>query len=380
MPVPPVQSDLPVITDLQQLLVSGAALLDTRAPVEFAQGALPTALNLPLMTDAERAQVGKCYKDSGQDAAIVLGYQLVSGAVKAERVAAWQQFFAQHPQGALYCFRGGLRSRITQQWLYEASGIAYPRVAGGYKALRTFVLEQLTQLPQRYQAWVLSGRTGSGKTRFLQPYRQQCDLEALANHRGSAFGPQVTPQPTQIAFENALAVDLLQKVERHNESTGRLQLLFEDESRNIGSVHLPAALIEQLQQAPLILLEVADEERVEISYQEYVVDMVAAFTQQQGDEVAGFTAFSAYILGSLQKIQRRLGGVRFAEVLKLMQQALDIQQRTGDTSAHRGWVQFILLDYYDPMYDYQLSKKQARLRFRGDAQAVRAYLADLQIS
>ncbi len=380
MLVPAVQSDLPAVEDLALLLRSGVALLDLRAPVEFAQGALPTALNLPLMTDVERASVGRCYKREGQDAAVVLGHQLVSGAVKQERLAGWQQFFVQHPNAVLYCFRGGLRSRIVQQWLYDHTGQVYPRVAGGYKALRSFALQQLDSLPQQYQALLLSGRTGSGKTRFLQAYRQQCDLEALANHRGSAFGPQVTPQPTQMAFENALAVDLLHKTASRDTAAERLSLLFEDESRNIGSVHLPPALVAQLQQAPLILLDVPDEERVVISYQEYVVDMVAAFTQQHACATAGFTAFSAYILGSLTKIKRRLGGVRFAAVYKMMQQALEIQQRSGDTGAHRQWVRTILLDYYDPMYDYQLSKKQSRIIFRGERTAVAAYLAENGVS
>ena len=84
-------------------------------------------------------------------------------------------------------------------------------------------------------------------------------------------------------------------------------------------------------------------------------------------------------LGSLDKIKRRLGGVRFAEVSALMQQALAAQQSNGDTSAHRDWVRYILLDYYDPMYDYQLSKKQARISFRGDRLAVGEYLAELGI-
>ena len=94
---------------------------------------------------------------------------------------------------------------------------------------------------------------------------------------------------------------------------------------------------------------------------------------------AGFHAFSAYILGSLNKIRRRLGGTRFAEVEGMMQSALDIQRESGDTHAHRDWVRFILLDYYDPMYDYQISKKLSRLQFRGNKTEVTEYLADLGI-
>ncbi|MBU0655553.1 MAG: tRNA 2-selenouridine(34) synthase MnmH [Gammaproteobacteria bacterium] len=363
--------DLPLIEDLRELFLQDRPMLDVRAPVEFREGAFPCSTNLPLMDDADRENIGKRYKDQGQDAAIELGLTRVSGAVKAARVAAWAEFVRQHPQGLLYCFRGGLRSRISQQWLFEQTGIRYPRVAGGYKAMRRFLLEQLGTLPEGFRPVVLSGRTGSGKTRFLRTFERQIDLEALANHRGSAFGNQPTPQPPQISFENTLAIQLLRKFHQ-----GDVALLFEDESRMIGSLHLPEHFFAQLQQAPLVLMQVSDEERVEISYQEYVVDTCAAFTELHGgDGEAGFAAFSAYLLGSLDKIQRRLGGVRYQQVRKQMQDALALQQASGQTQAHYAWVRFILLDYYDPMYDYQISKKQDRLVFTGSPQEVREYLA-----
>ena len=94
------------------------------------------------MSDDERAQVGICYKQQGQEAAIELGHQLVSGELKAQRLAQWADFAEQHPQGYLYCFRGGLRSQTVQRWLREA-GIDYPLVIGGYKAMRRFLLEEL---------------------------------------------------------------------------------------------------------------------------------------------------------------------------------------------------------------------------------------------
>ncbi len=362
-------SCFPQVEDLHKLFVSDIALLDTRAPVEFAEGAFPLAENLPLMNNEERQAIGTCYKNNGQDAAISLGLELVSGDIKEQRVQLWQQFVERHPDGVLYCFRGGLRSRIAQQWIYEQTGIMYPRVKGGYKALRRYLLEQLEVLPAQFQPYVLSGRTGSGKTIFLKTFKQQIDLEALANHRGSAFGPQVTPQPTQINFENALAIALLRQL-----AAGHTALLFEDESSNIGSVHLPEALFQRLSQSGLVLMEVSNEERAAISYQEYVVDMVAGFNQREGDEESGFQAFSDYILGSVDKIRRRLGGVRHATVRAMMESALEIQQRTGETEAHRQWVEFILFDYYDPMYDYQMSKKADRVVFQGDKAAVREYL------
>lgn len=362
--------DLPLLDDLQALFLRDVPLLDVRAPVEFREGAFPTALNLPLMDDKDREEIGKRYKHQGQDAAIELGLQRVSGEIKANRVAAWAEFVKQHPDGVLYCFRGGLRSRVSQQWLFEHTGIRYPRVKGGYKAMRRFLLEQLENLPTDFQPVVLSGRTGSGKTRFLRTFQQQIDLEALANHRGSAFGTQPTPQPTQINFENALAITLLRSFHRQ-----QFALLFEDESRMIGSVHVPETFFNTLRHAPLVLMEVPDEERVEISYQEYVVDNCAAFVALHGGDVeSGFAAFRDYLLGSLGKIHKRLGGVRYQQLLQLMQEALAVQANTGDTQAHYGWVRTLLLDYYDPMYDYQISNKQERLVFSGTPAAVRDYL------
>ena len=109
---------LAALSDYRHLFLNGVPMMDVRAPVEFAQGAFPGVVNRPLMDDGERQQVGTCYKHKGQDAAIALGHQLVSGATKQARIAAWAQFAQDHPGGVLYCFRGGLRSQIVQQWLH----------------------------------------------------------------------------------------------------------------------------------------------------------------------------------------------------------------------------------------------------------------------
>lgn len=363
--------DLPLIEDLRELFLQDRPLLDVRAPVEFHEGAFPCSTNLPLMDDADREAIGKRYKQQGQDEAIELGLERVSGAIKSARVSAWARFIKEHPEGVLYCFRGGLRSRISQQWLFEQTGVRYPRVKGGYKSMRRFMLEQLETLPEDFRPFVLSGRTGSGKTRFLRTFAQQIDLEGLANHRGSAFGTQPTPQPTQINFENNLAIQLLRKFHQ-----GSFALLFEDESRKIGSLHIPEHFFSYLSKAPVVLMQVSDEERVEVSYQEYVIDNMAGFVALHGGDVeAGFAAFSQYLLGSLDKIQRRLGGVRYQQARQMMLDALVEQERTGQTEGHYSWVRFILLDYYDPMYDYQISKKQERLVFTGSPGEVREYLA-----
>jgi tRNA 2-selenouridine synthase len=353
-----------------RLLLEGRPLLDVRAPVEFRRGAIPGAVNLPLLTDEERHQVGLRYKQAGQDAAIRLGETLVSGPARTQRIEAWLAWAHRHPEGLLYCFRGGQRSRIAQAWLADA-GCDLPRIPGGYKALRQHLMARLEALAPSLPLRVLGGRTGTGKTRILQTLSRAVDLEGLANHRGSAFGPRVTPQPTPIDFEHALAVDLMRLAENGLERP----VAIEDESRNVGRLSLPTALHESLSRAPLALLERPIEARVEITLQEYVIDGLAEHQAACG-AAAAFEAFSTYLTSSLDKVRRRLGGARHAQLRGLMEDALRRQRESGDLERHRIWIQAMLEDYYDPMYDHQLAQKRERVVFSGPPDAVQAWLED----
>jgi tRNA 2-selenouridine synthase len=367
--------DLSQISDLRQLFVNETPLLDVRASVEYIQGAFPNTQNHPLLNDKERELIGIRYKEQGQDAAVALGAKLISDEIKDQRVGIWEQFVRDNPKGVLYCFRGGMRSKITQQWIYERTGIAYPRVHGGYKAMRRFLIEAIERIVEEHEFVVLGGRTGSGKTRLLYKLNQAVDLEGLANHRGSAFGPSVTPQPTQINFENNLAIELLKQEARQN-SGEKLRFIVEDEGRNIGCVHLPKSLHEKMSKSTLIILDVSDEERVNISLQEYAIDMPAQFNRHYGEEL-GFEKYQEYLLGSITKIRKRLGGERFRQFYEQAEKALKHQRETGDIALHIPWVKRLLLEYYDPMYDYQLSGKQERIAFRGDRASVVEYLSQI---
>ncbi len=221
------------ITDYRTLFLNDVPMMDTRAPIEFAKGAFPGVLNLPLMNDLERQRIGTCYKQHGQQAAITLGHQLVSGEVKAARLQAWVDFTRAHPEGVLYCFRGGLRSQIVQQWLSQDAGIDYPRD----KAMRTFLMQTVEQTVAQSDFVLLGGMTGTGKTDVILQLDNSLDLEGHANHRGSSFGKRATGQPSNIDFENRLAVDLLKKRAR-----GIEQFVVEDESRMVGRCALPLAL------------------------------------------------------------------------------------------------------------------------------------------
>ena len=358
----------PDTDDLLPLFLDELPLLDTRAPCEFARGAFPNAVNLPLMNDSERAEVGTCYKQRGQEAAIRLGHQLVAGDLRERRVAAWVTFAEQHPDGYLYCFRGGLRSEICQQWMGEA-GAPYPRITGGYKAMRRFLLDALERISSNRSLIVLGGQTGCGKTELLPTLPGSIDLEALAHHRGSAFGKRAMAQPTQINFDNALAIALLRHEHRHPPPQ---PIIVEDESHLIGCCALPQSLQGSMQQAPVVVVELDLEARVEHTFSNYILHKLTEWRQQGGDE-DGFLQFAQDLRRSLDNIRKRLGAERHRHLRQLLDQAL-AQHERGDSSLHRAWIRPLLRDYYDPMYNYQLQQKADRIIFRGRASEVRDYL------
>ncbi len=358
-------------SDYLSLFLQDVPMMDVRAPVEFQQGAFPLSVSLPLMNDEERQQVGTCYKQQGQEAAIELGHRLVAGAIKAERVAAWRAFAEAHPEGYLYCFRGGLRSRIAQQWLAEA-GIDYPFVTGGYKAMRRFLIDLIDSEAQRRDFVVISGRTGTGKTKVIDRVIEAIDLEGLANHRGSSFGRRVSAQPTQINFENSLAVALLKHRQR---TSGRL--LIEDESVSIGSAHIPASLFATMKQSPLVLLDEPMAVRIDTVIEDYVVGLSREYADHYGEH--GFERYSEYLLASMDRIRKRLGGALHQQLRALLAEALAAQREDGDIGLHRQWIEALLQRYYDPMYDYQLSTKQQRVVFQGNRQAIVDWFADFRL-
>ena len=356
--------------DFEQIFLGNLPMMDVRAPIEFSKGAFPGAVNLPLMDDAERHQVGTCFVQQGQQAAIALGHRLVSGPLKLQRIEAWARFARQHPEGYLYCFRGGLRSQIVQQWLKQEAGIDYPRVSGGYKAMRQFLIEVTEAASQQNDFVVLGGMTGTGKTELIAQLAHGVDLEGLANHRGSSFGARPSGQPTQIAFENQLAIELLRR-----RSAGHHTLVLEDEGRHIGRCAVPLPLRLRLEKAPLVWLRDALDARVERILQLYVVEACAESMACLGP-AAGFEHYAAQLQGSLDKLSRRLGGLRHQQLSVHMQAALRQQREDGKVAGHRAWIESLLKDYYDPMYAYQRQTRAELIVFEGDAAETLAWLRE----
>ena len=365
------------LDDFPALFRNNTPLIDTRAPVEFARGSLPTATNLPLMDDLQREAVGRCYKEQGQDAAVQLGHQLVTGDLRAARTEAWTTFAQEHPNGALFCFRGGMRSALVQEWLAER-GVAYPRVRGGFKALRRWLIDTGEAVYSRRGFVVVAGKTGCAKTRLInegqggQRLPGSIDLEGLANHRGSSFGRRDGGQPSQVSFEIALDLALFAADEEPVN-----HLIAEDESRLIGRCALPPPLKARLEQSPLVVVEADLDSRVEHSFENYILANLSDLEARLGSTPEAFEVFATDLRAALDRIRKRLGGTRHSSLTAQLADAIDAH-RKGDSSVHRDWIRTLLKEYYDPMYNYQLEGREQRILFSGSEPEVAEFLLEHQ--
>ncbi|MEQ4921896.1 tRNA 2-selenouridine(34) synthase MnmH [Proteus hauseri] len=353
--------------NIRKILATKTPIIDVRAPVEFNQGSMPEAINLPLMNDEERAAVGTCYKQQGSQKAVELGHKLVSGETRDNRLAAWREACERFPQGYICCARGGMRSHIVQEWLKEA-GIYFPLIEGGYKALRQAVIEITNELVQR-PIILIGGCTGNGKTTLVRALPEGIDLEGFAHHRGSSFGRTLQEQFPQATFENHLAVDMLKK------SQHQTRWVLEDEGRAIGANGLPESLRIKMADASLVIVEDPFEQRIERLKEEYFDRMTDDFLTAYGEE-KGWQAYSEYLHHGLFAIRRRLGSQRATELTQLLDNALIEQKTTGNTEAHFAWLTPLLNEYYDPMYRYQLSKKEDKIIYRGTYSEVMQWLTN----
>lgn len=355
--------------DYQRIFLTDQPMMDCRAPIEFEKGAFPSSVNLPLMMDSERQQVGTCYKEMGQQAALALGHQLVQGKTKQQRIDNWLNFISKQPNAHLYCFRGGLRSQITQSWIKEA-GIDIPYIEGGYKGMRQYLIDVIEDSASQPNMLILSGITGSGKTDFLLKRTEAVDLEGAANHRGSSFGKKHEIQPSQINFENLLATELLKHQHRQQSC-----LVLEDESFLIGRCAIPKSFYEKMQQSQMLVLTEPLDKRLQRLLHDYVHFMHKGYIERMGEE-AGFEAFKCYLQQSISGIKKRLGNQRHDEFQGLISKALQTQVMRNDTSDHLEWISLLLTEYYDPMYQYQIDKKQDRVIFSGTHEDIHQWLDD----
>ncbi len=302
------------IDDFVISVFEGIPVIDVRSPAEFEHGHIPGSFNFPVLDNDERKTVGITYKERGREAAVIKGFELTGNKFSSlieEIIKA-----APGKKVLIYCWRGGMRSAVVS-WMLELAGFKTILLKGGYKAYRKWTDKQFRQ-PHRLL--VISGHTCSGKTELLKALAAQgekiIDLEALANHKGSAFGSLgQNPQPTNEHFENMLAYEFYR-----NRNSDMVWL--ENESRLIGKNLIPDAVFFLMNEAPAIEVNIDITERLNRVMEEYgtfPVDLLKEKTK---------------------KIEKRLGGVR-------LKQALDYLSN-GDL---KSWA-IIMLDYYDKTYEY----------------------------
>jgi tRNA 2-selenouridine synthase len=267
-----------------------SAIVDARSEDEFAQDHLPGAVNWPTLNNHERHTVGTLYKqvhpfDASKHGA-VLAARNIASHIERELGSTGKNW-----QPLIYCWRGGKRSGALALVLSQI-GFRVTLIDGGYKAFRTAVLAQLPELAQRLNYRVICGPTGSGKTRALQTLRalgsQVLDLEELACHRASVLGSiPGTPQPSQRQFETQIW-DALRRFDSNR------VVFVESESRKVGDLSVPTALIERMRQSPCLDLQLPLSERVQLLLEDYphhvnnpqlFCERLAALTELRGKSV-----------------------------------------------------------------------------------------------
>lgn len=309
-------------------------VLDVRSPGEYQHAHIPGVYSLPLFTDEERKVVGTAYKQESKQKATKTGLQyfgvkMVQMVEDSERIIA-----AHYEKNALeqskeknvivHCWRGGMRS-ASVAWMLDLYGFKVYTLIGGYKSFRRWCMDQFTK---EYRFKIIGGYTGSGKTKIVQELTQSgdaaIDLEALANHKGSAFGHLgEKPQPTQEMFENKLAIAL-------SAAASSDCIWLEDESQRIGTLSIPNILYTYIQTMPVYFLEIPFKERLK-----YIAEKYGIFEKEKLAE-------------SIIRITKRLGGLETKTALEYLE--------AGDISDCFK----ILLKYYDKHYIKCLEQKKTR--------------------
>jgi tRNA 2-selenouridine synthase len=240
-------------------------VIDARSPAEYAEDHIPGALNAPVLDDEERALVGTIYKQRSAFEAKRAGAPLAARNI----AAAIEERFAAKPRDwrpLVYCWRGGGRSGSMVHVLRQVGWNAV-RLDGGYKAFRRQVVAELETMPLRLRFQVICGATGSGKSRLLEALAetgaQVLDLEILAAHRGSVLGDLPDePQPAQKAFETAIWTTL-------SEFDPREPVFVESESRKVGNLRVPEALIAHMREGRCFRVETSNALRVQLLVEDY---------------------------------------------------------------------------------------------------------------
>lgn len=292
------------------------AVIDVRSPSEYEDSTIPGSVNIPFFNDAERAEIGTLYKQTSIQAAKERGLEIIS----AKLPALVKEFAKVGGPKAVFCWRGGMRSRTTAT-LLSLMDIHTYRLKGGYRQYRKWVVETLASLEFKPKAYVLHGNTGTGKTALLRMLKDEgypvLDFEAMAGHRGSVFGQIGLRAYNQKSFDALLIRDVL----RYQDSP---YVLFEAESKRVGKAVLPEFIIRKKEEGTPIWIEMPLKARVK-----HILDDYRPWEHKEQCLLAFSRIKSRLHTPVAAEIQAHLDADRFAEA-----------------------VEMLLVHYYDPRYTY----------------------------
>ncbi len=297
-------------------------IIDVRSPGEYAQAHIPGAINIPLFTNDERAEVGTAYKKQGKQKAMLIGLDKIGSKMRETAELALKH--AKNGKLLVHCWRGGMRSE-SMAWLFERVGVECQLLRGGYKAYRRYAKSELSS---KAKLVILSGSTGSGKTDILKEIKKKgeqiIDLEGIAHHKGSAFGAiGEKEQNSTEQFENNLhlAFSKLDLAKR---------IWVEDESKPIGKNFIPDEFFKQMRKAPVLKINISKEERIKRLVKDYTF------------------ADKEILIYHLNRIKKRLGP-------KETQMAIESVENGEMATAVD-----ISLTFYDKAYAHGLSKRNIK--------------------
>ncbi|WP_102273066.1 tRNA 2-selenouridine(34) synthase MnmH [Cytobacillus massiliigabonensis] len=314
------------ITVDQFIQLNNAVAVDVRSPGEFKEFHIPGAVNIPIFTDEERAMIGTIYKQEGADIAKWKAMELVSPKIPSILMEI-KEIHEKGSEPVIYCWRGGMRSKAVATFIAFA-GISVPRLIGGYRAYRQYILEKIpAMLPDK--AVTLHGMTGVGKTDVLKGLHAKglpvIDLEGLAGHRGSIFGTfGLFPGNNQKTFDSLLYKSL-------SEIVNSPFFIIEAESKRIGKVVLPDELLRKKQLGANIHLQASMTSRVERIYNDYCLPYLDN------------EWFHEKVIERLSYIKKRM---KSHEIIACLDKA-------ASQRAYKNVIQILLEDYYDPRYAHK---------------------------
>ncbi|MFT9498296.1 tRNA 2-selenouridine(34) synthase MnmH [Anaerosolibacter sp.] len=316
----------PIIVE-DALNIGNKLFIDVRSPAEFAEATIPGAINIPILDDDERAEVGTVYRKESREGATAVGLDFVASKLK-EIYEKIKDYSNKYDSVIVFCWRGGMRSKSVCNFLNAMSITNTYQLVGGYKAYRKHVVDFMNQSIDKYRFVILHGHTGVGKTHILE-LLQQCgqpvlDLERLAQNSGSVFGDIVFEgsPPTQKNFE-ALVFECLSRLQSN-------YVFVESESKRIGSVHVPDSLYNRMMSGDHVLIETSLHNRIEIIYSDYVNQL---------------THKNEKIIDAIRHLNKRLGN----DVVENLIHRIENKE-------YKYVIEYLIEYYYDPLYKYSIEK------------------------